>query len=63
MDPLVLQAISLHKYNNNLIDKICLMEEGKMLPLTEDVNTIPELTPYKRKHVRNSLNYIEKNFT
>lgn len=65
MDPLILHAISMHKYNNNLLDKISVIEDVncKTLPLMEDVTPLPDLIMYKRKHIRNSLNYIEKNLT
>lgn len=65
-DPLILHAIALHKYANDLSEKIRVAElaiESNVLPPYDAVMPIPEKPKTEQKHVPNSFNYIPKDFT
>lgn len=63
MDPLIMYAISLHKYANDITEKIAkLTVETNVLQSNDAIGPIPNFIEHNRKHVRNSLNYIKKDF-
>ncbi|XP_050303572.1 uncharacterized protein LOC126741239 [Anthonomus grandis grandis] len=60
LDPLVLHAIKLHKWMNNMLDTIRLAEVAKETNvMTEDVKIpIPEMPEVKLRHKTNKFNYM-----
>ncbi|XP_018321798.1 uncharacterized protein LOC108734657 isoform X2 [Agrilus planipennis] len=65
-DPLVSYAITLHKYINDMSDMIRVAElaiESDLIPPEDATSPIPEMPDIVRKHTRNNLNYIPKDFT
>lgn len=59
-------SISLHKYLNDMTEKIRVAElaiESDVLPPKDAAPSIPEFNGFQRKHEQNSLNYIPKEFT
>lgn len=66
MDPTMLHAIKLHKYYNDLMDKVHIAG-STMEPVsnssTISVPTVPEMPEIPKKHSKNSLNFIPKEFT
>lgn len=59
-------SISLHKYLNDMTEKIRVAElaiESDVLPPKDAASPIPQFDGFQRKHKKNSLNYIPKEFT
>lgn len=66
MDPLMLYAISLHKYTNDMTEMIRVAElatEMNLIPPEDAAPPMPIMPEIHVKHQRNSLNYIPKDFT
>lgn len=66
MDPLMLYAISLHKYANDMSDMIRVAElaiESNLIPPADAVPPMPVMPDVNRKHIKNCLNFIPKEFT
>lgn len=66
MDPLVMHTIALHKYDNDMAEKINLadvaMDVMIMTPNDEDL-LIPPMPEIQFKHKPNCLNFIPRDFT
>lgn len=64
IDPMMLHAIKLHNYHNDLMDKVQIaastMEPSSS---TSTVPPVPEMPEIPKKHAKNSLNFIPKEFT
>lgn len=66
MDPLMLYAISLHKYANDITEMIRVAElaiELDLIPPKDVIPPLPEIPQVSCRHVGNNLNYIPKQFT
>lgn len=66
MDPLMLYAISLHKYINDMYEMIRVAElaiESDLIPPADAVPPMPVMPQIERKHPPNCLNFIPKEFT
>ncbi|GJQ82087.1 putative histone H3 acetylation [Trypoxylus dichotomus] len=66
MDPLMLYAISLHKYANDITEMIRVAElaiELNLIPPEDAIPPMPEAIEVPCKHVRNNLNYVPKQLT
>lgn len=59
-------AISLHKYTNDITEMIRVAElaiESNLIPPEDAIPPIPKMVQVPRRHTRNNLNYIPKQFT
>nr|XP_023020905.1 uncharacterized protein LOC111509391 [Leptinotarsa decemlineata] len=63
MDPLMLYAISLHKYANDMRKMTELATEMNIIPSEDAAPPMPIMPEFELKHKRNNLNYIPKDFT
>ncbi|KAK5650211.1 hypothetical protein RI129_001240 [Pyrocoelia pectoralis] len=66
MDPMMMYAITLHKYANNMNEMIRVAElaiESGLIPPADVVPPIPTMPEVQNKHARNCLNFIPKEFT
>ncbi|XP_019871954.2 uncharacterized protein LOC109600261 [Aethina tumida] len=66
IDPLILYAISLHKYTNDMTEMIRVAElatEVNLIPPEDAAPPMPEMPQIDIKHQRNSLNFITKELT
>lgn len=66
MDPLMLYAISLHKYINDLNDMIRVAElavESDLIPPPDVVPPMPKMPEIPIQHAQNCLNFIPKEYT
>lgn len=62
---MIRHAIALHKYANDIIEKIRLAEvviESHVMPPQDVAPPLPEMPKVEIKHKRNKLNYIPKEF-
>lgn len=65
-NPFISYAISLHKYANDMSEKIRVAElaiESNLIPPKDVAPPILDIPPFTQKHCRNNLNFIPKDFT
>ncbi|KAG5865925.1 hypothetical protein JTB14_021171 [Gonioctena quinquepunctata] len=63
MDPLMLYAISLHKYANDMTKMTELATDMDIIPPEDAAPPMPLMPEIELKHKRNNLNFIPKDFT
>lgn len=63
MDPLIMYAITLHKHMNEMVRVAELAIESDLIPPADVVPPIPPMPEVQKKHTRNCLNFISKEFT
>ncbi|CAG9817993.1 unnamed protein product [Phaedon cochleariae] len=63
MDPLMMYAISLHKYANDMTKLTELATDMNLIPPEDAAPPMPIMPKIELRHKRNKLNYIPKDFT